>query len=135
VRRDFQMPEHDTEYLDSLGIAWDTIQEGPIQWLVLRQWPIADGYHQAAADVALKVEANYPDTQIDMAYFCPFLTPTSGCTIRQIEHKETIEGRQWQRWSRHRTAANPWRPGVDCVATHMAQVKDWLVRATNGGPR
>jgi hypothetical protein len=35
-------------------------------------------------------------------------------------------GRQWQQWSRHRTAASAWRPGEDDLSTHMPCVQDWL---------
>jgi len=35
---------------------------------------------------------------------------------------QLIEGTTWQRWSRHRTAANPWRPGIDCIETQTAFV-------------
>ena len=39
-----------------------------------------------------------------------------------------LDGKQYQQWSRHRTAANPWRPGLDNVGTHLIQVDSWLQR-------
>jgi hypothetical protein len=71
--------------------------------------------------------ATYPEAQIDMAYFLPALVRGDGGAIRQLsDHR--LDGKVWQRWSRHRTAENPWQPGVDCLETHMLLVSVWLVR-------
>jgi hypothetical protein len=37
-----------------------------------------------------------------------------------------LDGKQFQQWSRHRTGANPWRPGLDNVCTHLLLVNSWL---------
>ena len=41
---------------------------------------------------------------------------------------EGFDGKTWQRWSRHRTPANPWRPGLDNLATHFGLVEEWFGR-------
>ena len=41
---------------------------------------------------------------------------------------ENFDGKTWQRWSRHRTQVNLWRPGVDGLATQYALVQEWLER-------
>ena len=48
---------------------------------------------------------------------------------------QTIAATTWQRWSRHRTTANPWRAGIDDVASHLALVDEWLQKQPNAaGP-
>ena len=62
-----------------------------------------------------------------MVYFYPALALTSGTAIKQLTPSQ-IDGKQYQQWSRHRTSANPWRPGLDNICTHLLQVDSWLER-------
>jgi hypothetical protein len=127
LRREFKLPEEDFECLDGLSFAWETITEGGTKWLVIHGYPIPEGYSHRAADLALRVPPSYPDDQIDMVYFSPALALTSGKAIRQLSPL-TIDRKAYQQWSRHRTPANAWRPGLDNVGTHLLQVDDWLRR-------
>lgn len=126
MRREFDLPEGDREFLEARGFPWETISEGR-RWLLVSSLFVPAGYKSSEATVALQIEASYPDTQIDMAYFFPPLELVSGRAIAALASKR-IDGRMFQRWSRHRTAENKWRPDVDCVATHLAQVTAWLNR-------
>jgi len=129
MRRDFQMPQEDVEMLDSNDFQWETVKEGKKQWLIVRGCQIPKGYNQSVADVALLIESNYPSTEIDMAYFYPAVLPANGKTPKNCGSKQPIEGKQWQRWSRHRK--NPqldWIEGVHNVVTHLNQVRGWLER-------
>ena len=40
---------------------------------------------------------------------------------------EQIDGKVWQRWSRHRTPVSVWAPGCDNFERHFAYVQDWLL--------
>jgi hypothetical protein len=62
-----------------------------------------------------------------MVYFLPTLALVSGKLIGQLS-MQPFDGKQYQQWSRHRTAANPWRAGLDNVCTHLLQVDSWLER-------
>ena len=126
-RRSFHMPEDDEESLAASGYQWEAIGSGDAKWLIVAGYPIPEGYNHRVADLALRIPPSYPDTQIDMVYFNPPLALTSGRPIRQLSLLE-IDGKQYQQWSRHRTPANPWRPGVDNVCTHLLQVNTWLMR-------
>lgn len=128
LRREFALPSCDVEYLDSTHSNWEAIKIGSVNWLIISQFTVPGGYTIVATQVALRIEPVYPDTQIDMAYFYPALRREDGRAIPATESTETIDGKLFQRWSRHRTAENPWRPGVDDVSTHLAQVKNWLTR-------
>ncbi|WP_439571503.1 E2/UBC family protein [Sphingomonas sp.] len=127
MRRDFALPEEDAEWLDALPNGYELVREGNLLRVVVRNWPVPSGYTVAEVDVNVRIEAGYPDAQIDMAYFHPDLVLASGRPIGALA-QDQFDGRTWQRWSRHRTPANPWRPGIDNVATHFALIDDWLER-------
>lgn len=126
-RRAFVLPADDIEWLHGSGLCYELVAEGGVQRVVLREMPVPGGYNVPKVDVNLRIDTGYPDTQIDMAYFFPSLQRLDGRAI-DATSDESFDGRVWQRWSRHRTGANPWRPGVDNLSTHMAAVQEWLVR-------
>lgn len=128
MRRDFELPCFDVEFLDSSGWAWETVQEGAANWLLVHQFAVPPGYNHSAVTIALRIEPCYPDAQIDMAYFNPPLARADGQRIGAADSTQAIGGKSFQRWSRHRTGNNPWRPGVDDISTHIAQVQHWLER-------
>lgn len=123
----FALPEADRRYLSNLGLPWECLKDGNTQWLIIHDWQTPHGYNLRQVDVALLIPPLYPDSQIDMAYFNPNLSRTDGRPIRTLTACP-IQQKNWQRWSRHRTSRNPWRPGVDDVASHLALVDDWLRR-------
>lgn len=129
LRKEFFLPEADTAFLDGIGLSWETIVEGGARWLVIRDWPVPDGYTDGKTDIALLIEGGYPTSQIDMAYFHPHLHLSSGRAINALTN-QNIEGKTYQRWSRHRTDQNPWRPGLDDISMHLILVINWLERET-----
>jgi hypothetical protein len=86
------------------------------------------GYGRQDVDAAVNVAPGYPDSQLDMVYFHPHLVRADGKPLGAVSGGVAIDGRDWQRWSRHRTPANPWRPGVDDLSTHLGLVHEWLAR-------
>jgi hypothetical protein len=127
LRREFALPPEDVAFLDDMGWLWEAVRDGNTMWLLIHEYPVPDGYQRKATSVALQLAASYPEAQIDMAYFCPGLARVDGRGIRQLA-EQRLDGKVWQRWSRHRTAQNPWQPGVDGLETHMLLVREWLVR-------
>ena len=130
MRRQFELPSFDTQYLQTLGLKWETIAEhgGKKRWLLLHDWPVpTDGYNVGLAIVALLIAPGYPDAQIDMAYFHPPLARKDGKAIGALA-SHNLDGKTFQRWSRHRTKEAPWRPGEDDVSSHLVLVTDWLER-------
>lgn len=130
-RRQFRLPPEDEAALDRSGYRWETVLEGKVQWLLVYDWPVPPGYTAHRVSVGLNINPGYPDTQIDMAYFHPDLTLVSGRGINALSPR-SIDGKQWQQWSRHRTKENPWRPGIDDVESHLEQVTHWLRREVGG---
>ena len=131
-RRQFSLPEEDIEWLDNTWERYELVAEGGDLRVVLYDFPIPLGYRVRQADVNVRIETGYPDTQIDMVYVHPVLERTDGRSIAAIA-SDQFDGKQWQRWSRHRTPANPWRPGVDNLATHFGLVEHWFQRELSKG--
>lgn len=130
MRKAFQLPEEDHVCLAGRGLTWEAIVEGGARWLIFPGYSIPAGYNHQSASVALRMPPSYPDADIDMVYFFPALALNSGKAIRQIS-PITLDGKQYQQWSRHRTPQNPWRPGLDNVCTHLLQVDSWLEKELN----
>ena len=131
-RRQFALPQEDLEWLNSIPGRFELVAEGGVLRVVLYGFPIPPGYLQRQADANVRIESGYPDTQIDMVYVHPALQRADGKPIIAIS-TDDFDGKRWQRWSRHRTAANPWRPGVDNLATHFGLVEHWFSRELTKG--
>jgi hypothetical protein len=125
LRRDFEVLPQDLAYLSMHGLTWEAILEDGVQRVAIRGWPLPCGYNVEKVDVYVRLEAGYPDTQIDMAYFFPHLARADQRPINALS-SEQFGGQNWQRWSRHRTGNSAWRMGEDNLGTHMELVVDWL---------
>ncbi len=130
MKRDFQLPEEDVECLEALGIKWEAIKVGDVKWVIFHEYPIPEGYKVRSADVALRIPPSYPDEQIDSASFLPSLELLNGKGIKNLT-MIPVDEKQYQQWSRHRTAVNPWRPGLDNIRSHLLLVDTWLKRELN----
>lgn len=134
MRREFEILAEDREYLDSLGLQWEAIIFQGVYWILIHDYPLPEGYMPLKTIVAIELTTGYPRAQLDMIYFYPDViridkAPIGALTSRNIDNKN------FQRWSRHRTAANPWREGLDNLSTHMALVEFWLEREFKIRPR
>jgi len=127
LRRQFDLPENDIEYLNERSLQWEAVVEGRTFWLLIHEYPVPKGYAHRRTSAALHIPSTYPDVQIDMVYFFPHLTREDGRAIGRLSNR-TIDGKSWQRWSRHRTSQNPWRREYDCLETHLLLVDEWLER-------
>ena len=107
-RRQFRLPESDESSLDRLGVRWESIVENGLRWLLLLEVPLPAGYNHSTTDIAINIAPGYPPGALDMAYFCPPLARVDARPIPQTQAIQILDGRSWQRWSRHRTSQNPW---------------------------
>ena len=129
-RRQFSLPAEDQEWLDGLGLTFELVTDPGQRRVIVHGLPVPAGYTVPSVSVSVRIEPGYPDVQIDMAYFRPALVLVSGRQINAI-CDEPFDGTIWQRWSRHRTPMNPWRPGIDSLSTHFALIQEWLEREAN----
>jgi hypothetical protein len=127
MRRDFPLPEDETESLNALGLKWETVRNGQL-WLLLHEVDFPKGYNHESGSVAIQIPPNYPMAALDMAYFFPHLSRLDGRQIRQAQVLQPIEGKNWQRWSRH----YPWIPSQHNIGTHIVLIRHWLKVALEG---
>lgn len=121
MRRQFQLPEADQQFLETLGLSWETIVEGKVRWLVLHDYPLPVGYNQQKTTVAIQIGAGYPPGKLDMAWFSPPLARKDGRPIPALS-AHVIDGKQFQRWSRHYA----WVEGEHDLDSHLVRVWGWL---------
>ncbi|MEO9480562.1 MAG: multiubiquitin domain-containing protein [Maribacter dokdonensis] len=123
TKNQFTLPDEDVHFLDSVKNGVDLIQEGNRRWLIFRGYKIPDGYNVEVADLAILIPPHYPTAGLDMMYLNPSLKRKDGAVIKALSN-QTIEGKIYQRWSRHRSAANKWNPNIHNVESHV----DLMVR-------
>lgn len=130
MRRIFELAEDDVMYLNNKGYSWETIQEGRDYWLLIHNFPIPEGYNVSQATVAIQFTdpLDYLRVGLDMVFFNPALSRLDGIVIRQTQYTHQIDGKSFQRWSRHRTREAPWEYGNDSLSTHLLLVEYWLKR-------
>jgi hypothetical protein len=129
MRKQFALPEDDKEQLDHIGLEWETVRDGGGLWLLLHKFDFPSGYNHANGSVAIQIPNNYPVAQLDMAYLFPHLARVDNQPIRQADVQQPIDGKSWQRWSRHYT----WVPGLHNLGTHIVLVRHWLNAALGKG--
>lgn len=127
LRRHFDLLPEDRQFLEEYGLPWETVVDGS-QWVLVHEFPAPEGYNRKTVMAAIRIETGYPQTELNMVYFYPALNRADGKVIRATEATQTLDGKTFQRWSRHRTAQNPWRTGEDNLGTHIILVEDWLER-------
>lgn len=134
LRRDFVLLEEDVEFLSSLNLPWETLIQRDAKWVMVHEYPIVEGYNIQSTTIAFRIAPTYPTTQIDMVYFHPKLSRADGQPISCLSDL-AIDGKMFQQWSRHRTAASAWRPGIDNLSTHYPLVEAWLISEFQKRPR
>ncbi len=127
IRREFDLLPEDQKYLDEYGLPWETIIDGS-QWILIHDFPTQDGYSHPHVTAAIRLETGYPQTPLDMVYFFPAINRKDGKTIKATQAIQNLDGKSYQRWSRHRTQQNPWKPGQDNLESHFILIEDWLQR-------
>ncbi|GAO73426.1 multiubiquitin domain-containing protein [Comamonas sp. E6] len=132
--RAFQLLPKDHQFLDALGLKWETVIEHDAvvgatrRWLLIHDYSLLGGYSQTKVQLALEIVLDYPAAQIDMFYFLPFVTLINGQEVPSTQVRATIKGATFQGWSRHRSGASAWDPNSDCVQTQLALVESCMVK-------
>lgn len=127
-RRDYILPPDDTEYLNNTFPGWESIEGG---WVLIPNYPLPAGFTVAHTTVAIQIPPAYPEGQLDMASFYPSVLRADGKHIPNTDVMQTIDGKAFQRWSRHYLPGS-WRPNIDNIATHLLAVDGWFERALEG---
>jgi hypothetical protein len=122
MSRDFTLPEEETTFLNEHDWQWETITDGSTKWVLIHGFPIPSEYNEEMVSVAIQIQSGYPTSQLDMAYFYPWIKRKDNIPIRQADQPMNIQGKSYQRWSRHYT----WCPGLHDLTTHIKSIKTWL---------
>lgn len=118
----------DAQYLELKGYEYSANQESNGSILVvIHDFPLSEAYTPTSCDLLIKLPPAYPNANPDMFWTWPDVKLRSGAWPRSSEVHEVLNGRPWQRWSRHLTAS-AWRPGRDCVRTFLAVVRRELLK-------
>ena len=127
-RRAFTLLPTDHVYLDRLGSRWETVQVDQRRWLLIHDYALPAGFTPQSCTLALEIPPSYPASQIDMFYFAPWVGRSDGVEIPSIQIRATIDGVEYQGWSRHRNASSPWDANTDNISTHLVLVESCLAK-------
>jgi hypothetical protein len=127
LRRHFKLLPEDEQFLKEYGLPWETLIDGS-PWVLIHEFPTRGNYNHGRVSAAIRIETGYPGTGLDMVYFFPPLSRLDGRAIGAAQATQQIDGKSFQRWSRHRTAQNPWVAGRDNLGSHVILIEDWLER-------
>lgn len=126
LRREFALPEEDVEALNAAGLQWEAIKQQNGTWLIIHSFTLPACFVGDETSVAISIPSGYPTAPLDMAYFHPAIVRVDGSPIPNTEASVQVDGKNWQRWSRHYTTENPWKPGEYNTATHLHLVRHWI---------
>lgn len=125
LRFEFDLLDEDQAFLSGLKLPFETAKLGQENWVLIHNYPIPEGYNVATASMGIRMVGGYPTAGLDMVYFFPALSRVDGKPIGALT-PHALDGKSYQQWSRHRTPANPWRPQVDNLSTHVPLADFWL---------
>ena len=126
-RKQFALPEEDMAALDAGGYDWETVSSSGT-WLIIRGFKLPSCFTPSEVSIAISIPSGYPTSPLDMAFFNPPIRRVDGRPIANTESSAAIDGMSWQRWSRHYTPENPWKPGEYNTVTHLHLVQSWIER-------
>jgi hypothetical protein len=127
LRREFEVLPGDRQHLEEYGLPWETLVDGS-QWVLMHDFPTHEGYNHVRVTIAIRMETGYPNTELNMVYVFPALARRDGVVIGATQGAQTIDGKTYQQWSRHRTPQNPWKIGRDNLGAHVILIEDWFAR-------
>ncbi|MDC4974113.1 hypothetical protein OHW14_01405 [Acinetobacter baumannii] len=124
----FEVLQKDSEYLKQVFGDFRTIIDQGRRWLIVENYELPEGYSHKQITLAFEIPSLYPQAEIDMFYTCPRIYLPNGVTPSCTEVDQIIEGKIYQRWSRHRSQVSQWNPAIDSVVTHFSLIEESLLR-------
>lgn len=86
-----------------------------------------EGYDHQVISIAVEIPIAYPRWKLIRFYTYPRTNWLSKSIPSCTEVDQLIEGKPYQRWSRHRTHLSAWNPASDSVVTHFALIEESLL--------
>jgi hypothetical protein len=118
----------DDEYLNRTGLDYEVTPEAGLVSLVIKDWPLPEGYEPREVDLLIRLPAGFPDVQPDM-YWCdpPVRLTRTGGHPQAADQFQQFLGRNWQRFSRH-LPPGAWHPGRDSLESYITLIRSELAR-------
>jgi len=132
-RRNFYLPEEDAQFLDSLGLEWESIQEGNARGVVLYGFLMPQPYQPEKLNLKIKIPQDYTSgAALDMFFTNVHVARTDGKGIERLTESAIFDGKKWWQWSRHYPKNIKWRPGINTLITHISYVQHILDEEARG---
>lgn len=128
LRRQFILPEDDVQFLDSRASPWEAAMIGGVQWVLITGISLPSGFNVSEVTVAIRIIPGYPAAALDMVYVSPLLSRQDTKPIPGLS-PTSLDGQQFQQWSRHYSPAHPWRADIDNIESHLRAAEEWFERA------
>lgn len=128
VLNSFNILPKDNEYLNQVFGNYRTIIDQNRRWLIVDNYQLPEGYSHQKISIAIEIPITYPQAEIDMFYTYPRIQLVTGAIPSCTEVDQLIEGKSYQRWSRHRSHLSAWNPASDNIVTHFALIEESLLR-------
>lgn len=110
---------------EATGLTVDLLEEPGRVGIVLRQAPLPPGlFRVATTDVLFLTDQQYPLSALDMFWTDLEVVRPDGSIPRNADSVETYFGRQWRRFSWHRSGA--WIPTGNKLLEHYAVMEQRL---------
>lgn len=127
LRRDFDLPEEDVQFLNSLGLKWEAIQEGSVRAIILYGFLMPQPFQPTEVNLKIKIPNDYTSgAALDMFFTDSHIARSDGASIKALTESAVFDGKKWWQWSRHYPKGTKWRPGTDNLGTHISFVQHVL---------
>lgn len=133
LRRHFQLPDEDVQFLDGLKLDWEAVQEGSQRAVLFHSFPLREPFQPKNVGLKIKLPMDYSSgAALDMFFTSVQITRADGKVIPRLTQAGTFDGKTWWQWSRHYPGGTKWRPGVDNLGTHISFVQNILCKEAGG---
>jgi hypothetical protein len=120
------LAEEDLSHLREKAYQFEARQEAGFVNVIIRNFRLSAKYALSKTDLLLRLPPNFPMAKPDMFWTFPHVRLAGGSFPPQADVLDVIlEGRQWQRWSRH-LADTQWRPGRDNLRVFLGIIRQEL---------
>ncbi len=116
----------EVEELRREGYVIDLMEIDGYAMMIIDEYPVPSGYSKHTTKMLLKFPMAYPNGRPDMFWTDGDFILQNGAEPNKANVIETINGRQWRRFSWHPQA---WNPGRDDLRMYLEFVNDGLAKA------
>jgi hypothetical protein len=98
----------------------EIVEDAEVVNLLFRDFPVGEGFNVPACDLLIRIPRSYPDAGPDMFWTTPELALSDGRVPQSAESVEVYLGRQWRRFSWHRSH---WNSSLDNIHGYLEFVR------------